>query len=129
MTWILLTFVTVVSANASLPGDTGQHTGERATRLSRALFTKSVELILADRRSRCMNAFGSAAFCGCLNERLPVETDFDEYIIVATTPKNDLDYDRMTTKNRQTVDQVLETRDYCVARQASTTPGEPGRMR
>ena len=95
-----------------------QHTGERSTSLSRAVFEKSVELIVADRHSKCMSAIGSPAFCTCLSSRLPIKADFHDfqtYIRVTTTSREEYGYERLAPKDKRTVDHVIATRDYCVA--------------
>ena len=88
-----------------------QTTGDQASRLARATHETTVEVIMANRRSGCMNAIGSGAFCDCLNGALPLATDFLQYIRV-TTAKS---VASLSADDRKLAEVVLAVRDQCVA--------------
>lgn len=88
-----------------------QTTGDQARRLARATHETTVEVIMADRRIRCMNAVGSGAFCDCLNGALPLATDFLQYIRI-TTAQSEVS---LSADDRKLAEVVLAVRDQCVA--------------
>ncbi len=114
----ILVGVPVLASTMSLAA---QHTGGRATSLAREACEKSVELIVVDRHSKCMSAIGSPAFCTCLSSDLPIKADFQTYIRVTTTSREEYGYERLAPEDKRTVDHVIATRDYCVA-QVFATP-------
>jgi hypothetical protein len=72
--------------------------------------------IAQQRRFKCMNAFGSAAFCDCLTETLAVGVDFDGYIAATTNTKDDLKYAQLSPDDKKLVDSALKTRQQCVGK-------------
>ena len=119
----ILVGVVLVSTMSQAAQHTGEHTGERAMSLARATFEKSVEMIVADRHSKCMSAIGSPAFCTCLSSRLPIKADFHDfqtYIRVTTTSREEYGYERLAPEDMRTVDRIIATRGYCVAKVFAT---------
>jgi hypothetical protein len=76
-----------VMASTATQASAQRKTGDDARRVSRRAFEISVDVRLADRRSKCMNAIGSPAFCDCLNGYLPLSVDFQRYITVTSTAR------------------------------------------
>jgi hypothetical protein len=86
-------------------------TGDQAGRLARATHETTVGVIMADRRSRCMNSIGSGVFCDCLNGALPLATDFLQYIRVTTAQS----VASLSANDRKLAEVILAVRDQCVS--------------
>ena len=112
----LLLVIVVAAIGGSTFTHTAAQTGDQAVRLARSAFEKSVEVRMADRRSRCMSAIGSPAFCDCLNAYLPLAVDFQTYIAVTTASA-----DNRQSSDDKLTDQILSLRDMCVAKVFATT--------
>jgi hypothetical protein len=85
-------------------------TGDQVERLAKATHQKAVDLITADRRAKCMSAFGSSAFCDCLSGSLALAADFQKYITITTAPN-----DVSVSADEGIAGIVLGVRDRCVA--------------
>jgi hypothetical protein len=107
----ILGSVIVVLASTLTYAGAQRKTGDGTVRLARATLRATVEAIMIDRRSKCMNAIGSQSFCDCLNGSLPLAADFQTYIRI-TTATSDA---QLTPADRQIADAILVARDRCVA--------------
>jgi hypothetical protein len=94
------------------PTDAQRKTGDRAVRIARATFEKSVEERLAARRTKCMNAIGSPAFCDCLNGSLPLTVEFQHYIAVTTAGS---DSPQLLVTDPKIASAIRATRNQCVS--------------
>jgi hypothetical protein len=70
----------------------------------------------APTRDKCMNALGSAAFCGCLTDNLPRAVDFPTYVRIATSTPEELGYAALSAGSKKLVDDAVAVRDKCVAK-------------
>ena len=113
---LILVGVTVVVASTLTHAGAQRRTGDQAVRLARTAFEKSVEVRLADRRSKCLSAVGSPAFCDCLNGSLPLAVEFQRYIAVTTTSGADSGSVQAQPNDQKTADFILASRDQCVAK-------------
>jgi hypothetical protein len=104
--------ILVVAAGATAPSVAAQYTGRLGTVIGQRAFEASMRGRLDYRRSRCMNAIGSAVFCDCLNGALPLDIDFQQYITVTTADRPD----QLPTIDQRLTDAIIATRDMCVAR-------------
>ena len=105
----------IVLATALLllaPQSAMSQTGARDTAVARRTNELSVRARVADRRTKCMLAFGSPQFCDCLNS-LPLEVTFQRYVTVTTDTRSPATLPR---NERRIADAVIATRDLCVAR-------------
>jgi hypothetical protein len=107
--WTALLTVTLALAAAVLPA-TPQATGGRNSRLAQTAFQLSVTARLAERKSQCMRAIGSNAFCDCLNGALPLDANFQRYVAVTTAPASGSAAD-----DQRMVQPIRLARDSCVA--------------
>jgi len=71
--------------------------------------------ITEEKHSDCIKAFGDEHFCQCLGETLPVAATFPIYISVVITPKEELGYSSLSTKDKKLVDLTLAAREKCVS--------------
>jgi hypothetical protein len=85
-----------------------RQTGDRETAVAKAAFEASVRVRVRDRRTKCMNVIGHAAFCDCVSGSLPLDVDFQRYVAVALEREQSQDETRV-------VNAVLSTRNSCVA--------------
>jgi hypothetical protein len=68
-----------------------------------------------DRRlAACLDAFGHATFCTCLNNTLSLELTLDDYIVLVTRTKSDPIYSSLPAEKQRLVDETLRARDKCV---------------
>jgi len=74
---------------------------------------KTFEAAMAERRAQCKSAIGSAEFCGCLGETLPVGASFLMYVMVAS---DTYDPTRVSADDRKLIPKILESRDKCIAK-------------
>jgi hypothetical protein len=108
----LTAFVVIaIGIMGAIPMHGAQATGDQAARLARATHETTVAVIMADRRSRCMDAIGSGVFCDCLNGALPLATDFLRYIRVTTATS----VASLSPDDRKFADVIFAVRDQCVA--------------
>lgn len=77
---------------------------------------KQVEVITAAKEYKCLAAFGSAPFCSCLANSLPISIEMDHYVEIVTTPHEAMGYDQFTADQKGLVDKTVEARDTCVAK-------------
>jgi hypothetical protein len=117
--WVIFFVVAAVVVAITLTHAAPQrHTGDLATSMAGRTFAKSVEARIADRRSKCMSAIGSPAFCDCLNGHLPLAADFQRYITVTTTSSAN---EQLGADDKRISDLILVSRDECVAKVFATT--------
>ena len=109
--WIILFGSTIAATLTSASPQ--QKTGDQAVRIARRTFEKSVEVKMAARRSQCMSAIGSPAFCDCLNAFLPLAADFQRYISTTTTSDPN---EQLSPDDKKMADLIIATRDECVAK-------------
>jgi hypothetical protein len=72
------------------------------------------------RRTDCLKAFGSEAFCSCIGDKLAVAWSFSDYIAITTRAKEANGYDKLESELKVAYDKVGPIRDECVA--ASVAP-------
>jgi hypothetical protein len=109
---LLRSLLVVVFVSAMAVATTAQwRTGDQQSRLGELTHAKSVEVILADRRTKCLGAIGSEPFCNCLNAGLPLTVDFQQYIAITTRSSGNED---LSPDDKRIADVVVATRDYCV---------------
>jgi len=72
------------------------------------------ERMSQNKRYNCIKAFGHAGFCNCLIDELPVGLSFKDYIIIVTSTKEELGYDKLSKDDKKMVDKVITARDLCV---------------
>jgi hypothetical protein len=67
-----------------------------------------------------MSAFSASllspktAFCRCIRDNQPVATSFENYILVTTTTKEELGFNKLKKEDQQLVLRLRQTRDQCV---------------
>lgn len=76
-------------------------------------FQMSVIQFGRQRKLDCEFAFGNEKFCACLNEKLPIIVNFEQYVGVITVNKNEL-LKLATEKGKDTINLVFAARDKCV---------------
>jgi hypothetical protein len=110
----LIILVGTIAGVVTLIHAAEQHrTGDQAARVARRTYEKSVEVRLAHRRSQCMEAVGSSAFCNCLNASLPLAADFQRYVAVTTGSSAN---EQLSPDEKRTAGLILAARDQCVAK-------------
>jgi hypothetical protein len=70
--------------------------------------------IARQREHDCMSAFGSTAFCRCLNNELHWVLSFDSYIRIVTAPPNQLA--SVPVSEKPVVNSAIRAREVCVPR-------------
>lgn len=80
------------------------------------MLQKSADLVAAEKTYKCMNVIGSAPFCGCLVENLPIVVDFVSYVKITTSTPEELGYAGLSADNKKLVDNSMAVRDKCVAK-------------
>ena len=108
-------FLGIVLATALLsmaPHSAMSQTVARDSAVARKTNELSVRARVADRRAKCMTAFGSAQFCDCLNS-LPLDVTFQRYVTVATDTRSPATLPR---NERRVAEAIIATRDLCVAK-------------
>jgi hypothetical protein len=63
---------------------------------------------------KCMMAIGSAPFCDCLRQEIPVGANFEDYILATTNSKEDLRYAEQEREVKVLIDNTLAARETCV---------------
>src|SRR5262245_55213723 len=86
-----------------------------------------VERIGQERRSQCMAAVASEAFCECLGQKLPVAINFVDYVGIITRTKEELKYNTLSAEDKGVVDITRKARDQCVGQVASPAAAEGSR--
>lgn len=66
------------------------------------------------RNAACMKAFGDKRFCVCLNGRLTLDLNFDDYIVLITKTTDDPVYRSLPVEKRDLLNEVTSVRDRCV---------------
>jgi hypothetical protein len=64
---------------------------------------------------QCVRAVGHEAFCECILREVPARIFFLEYVALATSSNDEIDYARMSVVQQQGVDAVRAARSKCVA--------------
>lgn len=72
-------------------------------------------LMTERKRNNCVIAFGDTKFCDCLSQKLPVVVSFQEYSIIITSSKKEINYEGTSKENRKVIDKVYNVREICVA--------------
>jgi hypothetical protein len=106
----------LVSIAGAVPvfSNASQHTGAQSARVARRASVMTVEGLMAVRRTQCMNSFGHAAFCDCINGYLPMAVDFRTYVSV-TTASAEPRSPTGTAETQRLLELVRTIRDHCVA--------------
>jgi hypothetical protein len=76
---------------------------------------RQLDGLAAPTRYKCMSAIGSASFCGCLTDNLPLAVDFLTYVRFTTSAPEEFGYAALTAENKRLVDDSITVRDKCVA--------------
>ena len=72
-----------------------------------------VDQASADRKYKCMKAFGHIAFCECIAENVPVVVTFEEYVNIVTARKEELRLSQLPEEKRELVERTREVRNDC----------------
>jgi hypothetical protein len=67
---------------------------------------------------KCLKAFGSDLFCGCIRDNLPVIVTFEDYIAIITSSKEELNYNKLGDNEKKTIDLTHKTREICINKKA-----------
>jgi hypothetical protein len=94
------------------------HRAEAALDALRAL----TESMAAEKRYKCISAFGHEAFCGCIVNEIPVDLEFVTYIQIVTTPRVQFTSGGLSGDDLGQVDRVVAARDKCVAQTIKQKP-------
>lgn len=82
---------------------------------------------------KCVKAFGDNKFCKCLSDNLPVVDTFEDYIVIVTSSKDELNYNNRTKEDKEIIDLTYKAREMCVnldsAREIKKTQEEIERKR
>lgn len=70
--------------------------------------------LIQNKKFNCLKAFGNADFCNCLVEKLPIGLSFRDYIMIITSTKEEIGYDKLSKDDRDMVDMAVSARDLCV---------------
>jgi hypothetical protein len=64
---------------------------------------------------RCLQVFGHAVYCHCVNGRRPEGVDFDAFVLFTSRTREELGYERLGELERKLVDDTRMARVECVA--------------
>ena len=78
--------------------------------------------LMTEKEMECKRAFGNTEFCECLTDNLPIGVSFRKYIVIMTSKKDELDYDKLSREEKEMVDWVSSTREKCVNKVFSKLP-------
>jgi hypothetical protein len=62
----------------------------------------------------CFNAVGNEPLCRCLANSLPIAVDFLKYVSIVNLTREEMEYDKLSSEQRQLVDLTRAARDKCV---------------
>ena len=66
-------------------------------------------------KNDCMMAIGGEIFCSCIADMLPSDvTSFSVYVQIASTTKDQFQYDTLSPRDRKSVDSTHAARDLCL---------------
>jgi len=93
-----------------------QRTGDQAVAAAKTALAESIKLRVADKRNRCVSVVGDrTTVCDCLSAALPIDVDFQRYVILVTTPRAE-----QTENDQKAAVAAMAIRDQCVAAAVST---------
>jgi hypothetical protein len=100
---------------------------EQMNQLERAIskldqLKTAVETMGQERRSQCMAAVASEAFCECLGQKLPVVINFVDYVTIVVRTREELKYNTLSAEDKGVVDNTRKVRDQCVGQVARPSP-------
>ncbi len=72
------------------------------------------ESIAKEKYYKCVKAFGNNKFCKCLSDNLPVITTFEDYIVIVTSRKDELNYSNRNKEEKEIIDLTYKAREKCV---------------
>jgi hypothetical protein len=78
--------------------------------------------VLRERKSQCMAAVASEAFCECLRQKLPWPLNFVGYVTIVTQTKEELKYNILSADDKKVVDVARKARDQCLGQVAIPSP-------
>lgn len=64
---------------------------------------------------RCVQAFGHAVYCHCVNGKRPAAVDFDAFVLFTSRTRAELEYERLGAVEQKLVDDTRLARVECVA--------------
>ncbi len=74
----------------------------------------AAESMVTVKFSDCLKAFGNNPFCSCIRDQTPVGIGFQGYVRIMTTPKEELNYDKLSDQDRRIIDNTHTARNLCV---------------
>jgi len=81
--------------------------------------TNRLEALVEEQSARrslaCMRAFGHAAMCKCLSDKLPFAFSFGDYVAITTLTKAQNGFDKLDKSMQKAYDSVAGVRDKCVS--------------
>lgn len=63
---------------------------------------------------KCVKAFGDNKFCKCLSDNMPIVNTFEDYIVIVTSTKDELNYNNRDKKEKELIDLTYKAREMCV---------------
>jgi hypothetical protein len=100
---------------------------EQVNQLERAIgkldqLKAAAEAIAQEKKSQCMAAVASEAFCECLGQKLPFTISFVDYVAIVVRTKEELKYNTLSAEDKGVVDNTRQARDQCLRQVASPSP-------
>ena len=76
-----------------------------------------VETNVRKNTAACIKAFGHNGFCKCINDNLPLDFSFDNYIAITTKTKEQNQYENLEDDIKEAYNNTIKVRDQCVEQQ------------